>query len=412
MNGLRTWLPTGFAAPHWLWLGLMWLVLAGLASWWRTLARAKAWAPRARQSSVAAWPTTQVARPPQVRSRRWQNWARALGNAGVVGMLAVGLAQPTQMQRIGIPVVGMDIVLALDVSKSMLVRDVQTPNGQSATRLSRARAYALGILETLASDRVAPLVFAAGAAHFPLTTDYAAAAEFFHAVGPTELPQGSDVARAIESAVCLLRHDVFDKLGCHRVVGHRGNGGAELAARGGATPPPAQAAAPEDVLVETEERGKLIVLLTDGGDAVAPVTEAIANARALGIAVWVVGFGTPQGGAVPDLDAHGAPAAQKRDANGQPVWSLRDDAALLAMAGGQAHCAFDAGTGPVAVDGALAEIERAAHGRAVQLATRRVVVPGPWLFGAVVLCWVQLALFGVGGPRMVRARAEATRRGR
>ena len=104
----------------------------------------------------------------------------ALGTA----LFAVALAQPqcgssTELVKRR----GVDVVVALDASKSMLARDVQP------SRLERAKLELSTLLDELKGDRVGLVVFAGEAfVQCPLTTDYGAAKLFLRAVDPGAMP--------------------------------------------------------------------------------------------------------------------------------------------------------------------------------------------------------------------------------
>ena len=159
---------------------------------------------------------------------------------------------------------GLDLVLAVDVSKSMLVDDVgQTEQMKKkrieASRLARARELATALIEELPGDRIGPVVFAGAAAHFPLTEDHQVASRFLTDLGPNDLPPGSNLAEVFRVSRCLLRPDLYEDLGCKK-IGKRGHGGDPLS--GESLDPKGEEKAPlEDPgkLEQEVERGKAIV---------------------------------------------------------------------------------------------------------------------------------------------------------
>src|SRR5262249_52629725 len=150
---------------------------------------------------------------------------------------------------------------------------------------------AVALIDELDGDRVGPVVFAGGAAHFPLTEDHEVAERFLYDLGPADLPAGSNLAEVFRVSRCLLRPDLYDDLGCSQ-IGRRGPRGDPLP---GETLDPKDKPL-EDVAEDKEERGKAMVIFTDGGDADPSAMREVATARELGIAVLIVGVGTPQGG--------------------------------------------------------------------------------------------------------------------
>lgn len=92
---------------------------------------------------------------------------------------------------------GVDIIIALDVSNSMLAEDVK-PN-----RLERAKQMIIRLLDKLTNDRIGIIVFAGESfVQLPLTTDYSAAKLFTSYIEPDMIPlQGTAIGSAIELAV-------------------------------------------------------------------------------------------------------------------------------------------------------------------------------------------------------------------
>jgi hypothetical protein len=274
--------------------------------------------------------------------RRIKGAMLVLAAAGI----AIALAEPKIKKKTEIASRGLDLVIALDVSKSMMVGDVPP------SRLEQAREMVKAYLKKPSGDRVGAVVFAGGAAHFPLTDDREVTADFLTDFGPNDMPGGSDLGEAVRVARCLLRPDLYDQLGCPGLVGRRGHGGDPLpgdswdtgnsrSRRGGGFlggGDDEEEDEPEEPPVEMEERGRAIVIFTDGADEADKANEEVAIARQLGITVFVVGLGTIPGGEVWDTDDVGNPIRQKFDESGKAVISKRDDAAMqmLAAAGGDA----------------------------------------------------------------------------
>jgi Ca-activated chloride channel family protein len=255
--------------------------------------------------------------------------AKAIVVALGVGLVGFSLARPQIAGKRNVELRGLDLVIAVDVSKSMLVEDVgSTGSGSTGNRLIRARALADELIDELPGDRIAPVVFAGAAAHFPMTEDHEVAAEFLEDIGPADLEPGSNLAEVFRVARCLLRPDLYDDLGCSR-IGRRGHGGDPLP---GESLDPTDANDKRAEPVEKTERGKAIVMFTDGGDPDPEAAREVATARELGIAVILVGVGTPEGGVVHEIDADGKATAQaKKLGDGSDVISKRDDAGMRAL---------------------------------------------------------------------------------
>jgi Ca-activated chloride channel family protein len=223
-----------------------------------------------------------------------------------VGLVALALARP-QWGRKDEPVVrrGIDVVLALDLSASMLAEDV------SPDRLEQARAEATSLLRALTGDRVALIAFGGRATlQCPLTLDYGAVRLFLDAADASFSPgPGTDLGRAMELAA--------------RVLGSSGS---------------------------SERRYKAVVLLTDGEDLEGGAAEGIQKAREAGIVVHAIGVGTARGGPIPLRDDGGALTGYKKDRDGKVVTTRLDSVTLekiaLATEGVFAHAgpAGDAGS--------------------------------------------------------------------
>lgn len=248
-------------------------------------------------------------------------------------LVGIALARPQVGGKRQVEVRGLDLVVAVDVSKSMLVDDVDATLDMvkrriPKSRLARARELATAVIEELPGDRIGPVVFAGAASHFPLTEDHQVAARFLSDLGPADLPPGSNLGEVFRVSRCLLRPDLYEDLGCER-IGRRGRGGDPLP---GETDEDLEQ--DEVVLDEQVERGKAIAIFTDGGEADAEVLREVATARELGIAVFVVGIGSTTGGTVYEVDSYtGKRGTQpKLDAAGRPVVSRREDAAMQAIA--------------------------------------------------------------------------------
>lgn len=319
-------------------------------------------------------------------------------------LVVLAIARPQIEGKRQIEVHGLDLVVAVDVSKSMLVDDVgptdlMRQRGKTANRLERAREMATWMIDLLPGDRVGPVVFAGAASHFPLTEDHEVAVRFLNDLGPADLPQGSNLDEVIRVSRCILRPDLFNELDCAS-IGRRGHGGDPLNGESLDPDPKAAGRAKDDAderLDTKVERGKAIVIFTDGGEVENKTLANVQRASELGIAVFVIGVGTTQGGVVYDID----PWTGKRTTNpkklpdGSTVVSKRDDASmqLLAKAGGDERRYFVASErgelDPAPVVDALKAVNRG-------LATKKVKamkdVYQPFLFAGFMLLLVEIAI--------------------
>ncbi len=204
-----------------------------------------------------------------------------------LGLLAVALARPQCGARTELSKrYGVDLVVALDASRSMLARDVKPD------RLTRAKLELSALLDQLSGDRVGIVVFAGEAfVQCPLTTDYAAAKLFLKAVGPDSIPQqGTSIESALAAAGEVLE------------AGERG------------------------------ARSKVVLLLTDGEDNEPGALEAADDLAAQGIRVFAVGIGSRTGEPIPLVDKQGAVVGYKKDRQGSTVLTRLDEGLLRSIA--------------------------------------------------------------------------------
>ncbi|MDQ3367720.1 MAG: VWA domain-containing protein [Myxococcota bacterium] len=338
--------------------------------------------------------------------------AKDVLSALALGLVLFAAARPQLAGKRKVELRGLDVVIAMDVSKSMLVDDVG-PTAEmkrkklDSTRLARARELATAVIEELPGDRVAPVVFAGAAAHFPLTEDHQVAARFLADLGPNDLPPGSNVAQVIRASRCLLRPDLYDdpRLECSK-IGRRGRGGDPL--RGESLDPPDDDA-DEAKLEQKVERGKAIVIFTDGGEADAETVREVRIAGELGIALFIVGVGTTTGGIVYEVDPFSGKrgTTPKKDATGTIVTSRRDDAGMAAIAeaaGDRGRYLIAAETGdevnPMPIVEALRAVNR---GLATRQVNEQKDVFQPFLFAALMLLVIDAAI----GTRRRRRYPEA-----
>lgn len=316
-----------------------------------------------------------------------------------VALIALAASRPQLAGTRKVELRGLDLVVAIDVSKSMLVDDVgptreMTERRIPTSRLARARELARAVIDELPGDRIAPIVFAAAASHFPLTEDHTVAINFLRDLGPADLPQGSNLTEVFRVARCLLRLDLYESLGCAR-IGRRGTGGDPL--KGETLDPKPVRDKRDDAVEQKVERGKAIVIFTDGGESDASVLREVATARELGIAVLIVGVGSAAGGVVHEIDGFTGVRTQapKRRPDGSTVVSVRDDAGMTALAAASGDerrylVANEYGeVDPLPIVETLRGVNRG-------LATKRIRdlrdVYQPFLFAALMLLVIEVAI--------------------
>ncbi|MFA6111120.1 MAG: VWA domain-containing protein [Candidatus Latescibacterota bacterium] len=177
---------------------------------------------------------------------------------------------------------GVDLVVALDVSRSMLAEDVKP------SRLARARDQIGDLLDRLEDDRVGLVLFAGQAfVQCPLTTDHGAVRLFLDLADVTAVPsQGTAIGDAIRVATRC-----FD---------------------------------PED------REHRVLVLFSDGEDHVGNPVEAARAAAAEGVRILTVGLGTPTGELIPEPGPNGA--EYHKDRRGNYVKTRMDERTLEEVA--------------------------------------------------------------------------------
>jgi Ca-activated chloride channel family protein len=243
---------------------------------------------------------------------------------------------------------GIDVVVVMDFSASMLARDVPP------SRLARMNKEVEDLIDRLGSDRVGVVVFAGAAAHFPLTHDHQAARSMFRGLAVGDLPPGSDLGAALRMARCIARPGLVEDPGCSR-VGGRGRGGDPLpgalrdderadgarAEDESDQPDKPPAKPPAQLPAQLPDRSRALVVFTDGEDTENRARAEVRQAALLGIQVYFVGVGTPQGELVPELDAQGRETGWKKTPDGDSFVTTRlavdDLEAMARVAGGPEH---------------------------------------------------------------------------
>lgn len=216
-----------------------------------------------------------------VGARRW----KAALTATAVGLAVVALARPQFGSRVEtVQSIGQDIMVALDVSQSMLAEDV------APSRLQRARLAVLRLIDKLDGDRIGLVAFAGDAfVQCPLTVDYAAAGMFLDAMGPEMMPvQGTDLGAALRVSL-----DALDKAGRDQ---------------------------------------RVVVIFTDGEDQEGDFESQLERASKEGVRVHVVGVGSTEGVPIPQYDADGRRTGFLRDGDGNVVTTRLDDQTLRTVA--------------------------------------------------------------------------------
>lgn len=179
---------------------------------------------------------------------------------------------------------GIDVFIALDVSRSMLAQDIKPD------RLDQAKFQISSLINKLRGDRIGLIIFAGDAyVQFPLTTDYSAANLFLSAADVNSVPQQGT---AIASAIDLATKSFDYKTSTQRVI----------------------------------------VIITDGEDHEGDIMQAVDTAKEKGIKTYTIGLGSATGVPIPVFNAQGQPVDYKKDENGNIVLTKLDDETLMKIA--------------------------------------------------------------------------------
>jgi Ca-activated chloride channel family protein len=177
---------------------------------------------------------------------------------------------------------GIDIMIALDTSRSMLAEDI-SPN-----RLERSKLAIIDLLQEVAGDRVGLIAFSGSAfLQCPLTLDYQAFRQTLAAIGPGTIPVGgTDVSAAIDEA---------------------------------------------EAYFEQTDNERILILITDGEDLEASGIQRAREAAANGTRILTVGVGSTEGELIP-VRSPGGQVDYLRDSSGNPVSTALDEATLKRIA--------------------------------------------------------------------------------
>ena len=178
---------------------------------------------------------------------------------------------------------GVDIVFAVDVSKSMLAEDI-APN-----RLEKSKQLVTQIINNLASDRVGIIAYAAKAfPQLPITTDYASAKMFLQSMNTDML---SSQGTAIDEAINLAK-TYFD---------------------------------------DEEQTNRVLIIISDGEDHSEQAALVAEEASEEGIRIFTIGVGDVKGGPIPEK-RNGVVLNYKKDSQGETVITKLNEETLQNIA--------------------------------------------------------------------------------
>ncbi len=201
----------------------------------------------------------------------------------LVGLI-LGLVNPkigTKMETVKRE--GIDIVFAVDLSKSMLAEDV------APSRLEKSKQLVSQIINQLGNDRIGIVAYAGNAFPvLPITTDYAVAKMFLQSMNTNMV---SSVGTSLDEAI-KLSSTYFDK---------------------------------------NNKTSKLLIMISDGEDHSEGAADAAEEANKLGIKIITIGVGTEKGGPIP-IKQNGVVESFKRDQNNEVVITKLNQESLAEIA--------------------------------------------------------------------------------
>jgi len=265
----------GFLAPRWLLAGFVAMIV---------LVALEVRTQRLRQMAVRAFAASHLVGSLVANVSPVRRAFKALLLIFATGLLFGALARPylfydwSDEKRAGV-----DVLLAVDCSKSMLTEDV-LPN-----RLERAKLAISDLAAKLPGDRLGLIAFAGDAfLQCPLTLDHGAFLDALRDLDTDTIPRlGTDVATAIDAAADALRSQPANQ--------------------------------------------KFVILISDGEDLEGRAIDAARKAAQNGVKIYTVGVGTPEGDRIPDR-GEGAYLSYHHDLNGQEVVSRLDENTLRQIA--------------------------------------------------------------------------------
>jgi Ca-activated chloride channel family protein len=325
-----------FEYPSLLWLALL-AVIAFIAFFW--------WAWRKKQRLIAQFVRSRLLANLTVGISSARQKARMALLVTAIALTTLALARPQwgfdweeARQR------GLDIIVAIDTSRSMLARDIP-PN-----RLARAKLAALDLKRLARTDRVGLVAFAGNAfLQCPLSFDDEAFRQSVNALDAGIIPVGgSAIAEAIETARAAFK--------------------------------------------EKNDNYKILILFTDGEDNDGGAVEAAERAAKAGMRIFTIGVGTANGELLRITDGKGR-TDYVRDTDGNVIKSHLDEELLQRIARVTQGWYLLLG-GPDPLDSlyknALAPLPKAEHtGRRIKRYHERY----QWLLGAaIVLLCIEMLL--------------------
>jgi len=267
---------------------------------------------------------TQLSASLSLRKRHWKTalWLVSLA------ALVVSLARPCWGTQVMVRTrEGVEVMVVLDVSSSMLAEDIKP------SRLARAKLTVEELMGRLGGHEMGLVIFSGAAfVQFPLTADFYTARTFLDTANPTSI---SRPGTALEEALRVALDGFSDERAATRVI----------------------------------------LLLTDGEGHEGDPVKAAEDAASQNVLIYAIGFGSPTGEPIPLRDAAGAVYGYKEDEQGETVLSKLDEVTLQQITAASGGLYFRAGAGGEEIDAiasAIDQLETGESGEAGQFETQGV----------------------------------------
>jgi len=255
---------------------------------------------------------------------------------------------------------GVDIIVAVDVSESMLAEDIK-PN-----RLERAKREITDLVSLLEGDRIGLIAFSGSSfLECPLTLDHSAFKMFLDYLDTDLIPvPGTDVGSAVQTAI--------------------------------------------ESFVPGRRASRALILITDGEDHPKEAEKIAEEAKKKGIRIFTVGVGSEQGAPIPLQDG---PGGFKKDRKGQVIMTRLDEVTLQKIALVTGGNYVRSVTGDMDLKKIYEEIrEKMEEGELQSTKRRRWEERFQWfLFGSILLCTLEALLPERRRPGGVKGSSRASR---
>lgn len=271
-----------FEHPEYLWLLLAILLLTLVYFLARSI----------RKKQIASIGDQHLVNQLMPEKSKWRHGIRFTLMIVAIASIIVGFANPqVGSKQETITRKGVDIAIALDLSHSMLAKDIKP------YRLEKSKMFVSKLLDKFQNDRIAFIIFAGNAyLQMPLTIDYSAFDLYLKNVDTEIIPtQGTAIGEAI-----TLAEEAFDA---------------------------------------GEKKHKVLIIISDGENHDENAIELAKEAYKNGTVIYTIGVGTPRGAPIPVLNKYGQEIERKKDKDGSIILSKLNEKMLqeIALNGGGSY---------------------------------------------------------------------------